>query len=68
MLKSNAELSDYQKRIENIDTVILCVAEAERMVDEIGTSLASDCEPSRKPACDCPKRLKFSWGPSRTGP
>ena len=68
MLRSNTELSEYQKRIEDIDTVILCVAEAERMVEEIGRSLISDRKVSGKPACDCPKRLKFTWGPSRVGP
>jgi hypothetical protein len=38
-VKSTSELSPYQKRIEKIDNVILCVAEAERMVSEIGKSL-----------------------------
>lgn len=38
-VKSEAELSPYQKRIEEIDNVILCVAEAEKMVSEIGKSL-----------------------------
>lgn len=68
MLRSNTELSEYQKRIEKIDTVILCVAEAERMVGEVGKDLASPCEASDKPPCDAPKRLKFAWGPSRIGP
>jgi hypothetical protein len=40
--KTKAELSDYQKRIELIDNVILCVAEAERMINEIGRILAPD--------------------------
>jgi hypothetical protein len=40
--KTKAELSDYQKRIELIDNVILCVAEAERMISEIGRNIAPD--------------------------
>lgn len=35
-VRSNAELSPYQKRIEAIENVILCVAEAERMVALVG--------------------------------
>jgi hypothetical protein len=38
-LKTNSEMSPYQKRIEAIDNAILCVAEAEKMVKEIGRSL-----------------------------
>ncbi len=39
---SDAELSEYQKKIESIDNVILCVAEAERMLIGIGKSLAPE--------------------------
>ncbi|MFH1117244.1 MAG: hypothetical protein V1792_25275 [Pseudomonadota bacterium] len=42
--KSDRELSDYQKRIEAIDNVILCVAEAEKMFRDIGMSLISESE------------------------
>ncbi len=38
-LKSDSELTEYQKRIDSIDNVILCMAEAEKMVSEIGRSL-----------------------------
>ncbi len=43
-VKSNAELSAYQKRIETIENVILCVAEAEKLVASVGrpTTLASE--------------------------
>ncbi|MEW6349623.1 MAG: hypothetical protein AB1646_11225 [Thermodesulfobacteriota bacterium] len=37
-----AKLSEYQKKIESIDNVILCVAEAERMIAGIGRSLVPD--------------------------
>lgn len=41
-MKSSSELSEYQKRIENIDTVILCVAEAEKMIRQIGSDLVPE--------------------------
>jgi hypothetical protein len=41
-LKSGAELSEYQKRIENIENVILCVSEAEKMIRQIGSDLLSE--------------------------
>jgi len=37
-----SELSEYQKKIESIDNVILCVAEAERMLNEVGRSLLAE--------------------------
>ncbi len=33
------KLTPYQKRIEKIESVILCVAAAEKLVDEIGDSM-----------------------------
>ncbi len=39
---SDTELSEYQKKIESIDNVILCVAEAERMLAGIGKSLVPE--------------------------
>ena len=39
---SRSELSEYQKKIESIDNVILCVAEAERMLNEVGRSLLAE--------------------------
>jgi hypothetical protein len=38
-MKVDAKQSEYKKKIESIDTVILCVAEAERMIARIGLSL-----------------------------
>jgi hypothetical protein len=67
-MKSNAELSEYQKRIEAIDNVILCVAEVERMVKEIGQSLISDLETKTRSTAEIPKGAKFSWGACRTAP
>ncbi len=43
-LKNNAELSPYQKRIDSIDSPILCVAEVEKMINEIGRDLVSEVE------------------------
>jgi hypothetical protein len=59
-VKRNSELSPYQKKVEGIDNVILCVAEAERMLTEIGTSLISEVDAPKKSA-DNLKRRKFSW-------
>jgi len=42
--ESDREFSEYQKRIEEIDNVILCVAEAEKMFRETGMSLISTSE------------------------
>jgi len=67
-MKSNPELSEYQKRIEAIDNVILCVAEAEHMVREIGKSLLSDVEIKGKTSAETPKGPKFLWGASRSAP
>ncbi|AFM27090.1 hypothetical protein [Desulfomonile tiedjei] len=41
-VKPSAELSEYQKRIENIENVILCVSEAEKMIEDIGLDLVSE--------------------------
>jgi hypothetical protein len=61
-VKRNSELSTYQKKIEGIDNVILCVAEAERMLTQIGTSLVSEADAPKNSATSCVKRRKFSWG------
>jgi hypothetical protein len=60
-MKQNQELSPYQKRIEGIDNVILCVAEAERMLTQIGNSLVSDLDATKKHVDNCVQRRKFSW-------
>jgi hypothetical protein len=60
-MKQNSELSPYQKRIEGIDNVILCVAEVERMLTQIGESLVSDLDVPKKRVENHVKRPKFSW-------
>jgi len=60
-MKQNSELSPYQKKIEDIDNVILCVAEAERMLAQIGASLVSESETSNKQVNNSVKRPKFAW-------
>jgi len=67
-MKSNSEFSDYQKKIEAMDNVILCVAEAERMVHEIGKSLVSEIEPSKASGHDQTTSGKLAWGVYRPGP
>lgn len=42
--KAKSELSEYQKRVESIDNVILCVAEVEKMIEEIGNNLLPEFE------------------------
>jgi hypothetical protein len=56
--KKESEMSPYQKRVQNIDTPILCVAEAEKMISEIGLDLVADM--------DIPKRPSFNVFRSRT--
>ncbi len=59
--KPVSEFSEYQKKIESIDNVILCVAEAENMLNQIGASLITDLaiiEPNKKRR---PKRTKSPW-------
>jgi len=41
-MKSGSELSEYQKKIENIENVILCVSEVEKMIGQIGSDLVSE--------------------------
>ncbi|MGC8907717.1 MAG: hypothetical protein ACP5M0_09790 [Desulfomonilaceae bacterium] len=41
-LRPNTEASEYQKRIDKIDTVILCLAEAEKLVADLGKSLVRE--------------------------
>jgi hypothetical protein len=60
-MKQNVELSPYQKKIEEIDNVILCVAEAERMVAQIGASLVSDLDAPRTRVDIYLRRRKFTW-------
>jgi hypothetical protein len=60
-MKQNQELSPYQKKIEEIDNVILCVAEAERMLTQIGNSLISDLDAPSKHVDNGVQRRKFSW-------
>jgi hypothetical protein len=66
-MKSNAELSAYQKKIEAIDNVILCVAEAETMVREIGRSLVSDLSITKSSGNGLPKSDHLPWGVYRPG-
>jgi hypothetical protein len=40
--RTNSELTEYQKRIESIDNVILCVAEAEHMIHAIGRDMIGE--------------------------
>lgn len=58
---SDAEFSEYQKRIEEIDNVILCVAEAEKMIGRIGAHLIDEREVLEKVKTKVCRRGKSSW-------
>jgi hypothetical protein len=65
-MRSDAELSDYQKRLESIDNVILCIAEAERYVLDLGKSLVDDLDKykeiaKKKKYPKCPWRVHKYW-------
>ncbi len=63
-MKVEAKLSEYKKKIESIDNVILCVAEAERMVARIGLSMIADMVDERRPK----QRRKADHRPERERP
>ncbi len=64
--ESKSELSPYQKRIETIDNVILCVAEAEKMVKDIGRSLYPALAVDKKPRRSRTSRRIVAWSVRRT--
>lgn len=66
--KPKTELSEYQKRIEAIDNVILCVAEAEKMVKDIGRSLYPALAVDKKPRRNRTTRRVVAWNSRRTSP
>ncbi len=41
-MRSDSELSDYQKKLDSIDNVILCVAEAEHFIKTLGHLLVTE--------------------------
>jgi hypothetical protein len=57
-LRKGGEASEYQKRIDRIDTVILCMAEVEKMIGELGKDLLINDKESVQPtiASRDPKR------------
>ncbi len=46
--RTNSELTEYQKRIESMDNVILCVAEAEHMIKAIGRDMVRELPQTEK--------------------
>ncbi|MCX5863031.1 MAG: hypothetical protein WCG29_02250 [Desulfomonile sp.] len=67
-LKSDSELTEYQKRIDDIENVILCMAEAERMVSEIGKTLSADIEVDAKKVKSTGNKGAFSWNGRKVSP
>ena len=45
-----SEMTEYQKRVQEIDNAILCIAEAEKMIREIGANLVVDMDIPKKPS------------------
>ncbi|MFH0960511.1 MAG: hypothetical protein V1897_17625 [Pseudomonadota bacterium] len=45
-----SEMTEYQKRIQEMDNAILCIAEAEKMIREIGADLVVDMDIPKKPS------------------
>lgn len=60
--KTTREPSEYQKRIEAIDNVILCVAEVERMICEIGNKLLPEPEVLEQARVRCSRRARLRSG------
>ncbi len=60
-LKAETELSEYQRKLEKIDNVILCVAETEKMIAEIGKSLVNDIEQYKEYALKKRRRRSCGW-------
>lgn len=66
--ETKSELTPYQKRIEAVDNVILCVAEAEKMVRDIGRSLYPALAVDKKPRRKRYSRRIVAWSARRTPP
>jgi hypothetical protein len=45
-----SEMTEYQKRVQEIDNAILCIAEAEKMIRDIGANLVVDMDIPKKPS------------------
>jgi hypothetical protein len=63
--RSESEMTVYQKKIESMDTVILCVAEAERLVHVIGKDLFPEVVKRDKSRSTKPERKKAPWADRR---
>jgi len=60
-LRPKTEPSEYQNRVDQIDTVILCLAEAERLVADLGKSLLRDVAPSAQETVATRSTKKPAW-------
>lgn len=60
-LRPKTEASEYQKRIDQIDTVILCMAEAEKLVANLGKSYVLDLETSTQKTVTVKSTKKPAW-------
>jgi hypothetical protein len=67
-LKPDAEQTEYQKRLDAIDNVILCMAEAEKMISEIGRHLVVDLDIDEKRLKCTNGKSVFSWSGRKVSP
>ncbi|MBI5569192.1 MAG: hypothetical protein HY914_04525 [Desulfomonile tiedjei] len=63
--RSDAELTHYQKKVQAIDNVILCVSEAERMINSIGDDLIADLPEIKKSRRRRSPHQKEPWADRR---
>lgn len=61
--RTSNELTEYQKKVTAVESVILCVAEAERMIWQIGWDLVPVSDPAETRA----KPRSFAKSPPRAG-
>jgi hypothetical protein len=63
--RTDAELTEYQKKIDTIDNVILCVSEAESMINSIGGEMLEQLPEIKKPRAKRRRDKKVPWADRR---
>lgn len=71
-LRRGGEATEFQKRIDKIDTVILCMAEVERMIRNLGRELTTNIGDSPRANVRFRDYRRPAWegiacSPSKTG-
>lgn len=60
-VRPQGEPSEYQKRIDQIDSVILCLAEAEKLVADLGKSFLTNVAAAVKKTAAAKITKKPAW-------